>query len=84
MAGPTAGLSLNRIVHPIFLDINTGILFDPGAAGRSPQLNIPASATVGLRGNGFQAGVNYTGMFDVLNGGAYSHIVGVSLQFDIH
>jgi len=83
LAGPTVGLSLNRLAHPLFLDVNTGVLFDPGSPGRVPQLNIPASVTLGLRGNGFQAGVNYTGMVDVLNRGAYSHIVGVSLSFDI-
>lgn len=83
LSGPTVGLSLNRIAHPLFLDINTGVLFDPGNPGHPPQLNIPASLTVGLRGNGFQAGVNYTAMFDVLDRGSYSHIVGVNLSFDI-
>lgn len=47
------------------------------------QLNIPASLTVGLRENGFQVGVNYTAMFDVLDRGSFSHIVGVNLSFDI-
>lgn len=83
LSGPTVGLSLNRIAHPLFLDINTGVLFDPGSPGRPPQLDIPAALTVGLRGNGFQAGVNYTAMFDVLNRGSYSHIVGVNLSFDL-
>jgi hypothetical protein len=61
----------------------TGVLFDPGNPGQAPQLNIPASVTLGLRGNGFQAGINYTGMFDVLDRGSYSHIVGVNLTFDL-
>jgi hypothetical protein len=83
LAGPTTGLSLNRIAHPLYLNINTGVLFDPGTPGNRAQLNIPASVTLGLRGNGFQAGVNYTAMFDVLNSGAYSHIVGVDLSIDL-
>jgi hypothetical protein len=84
LTGPSVGLSLNRIAHPLFLNLSTGVLFDPGISGAPPQINIPASVMLGLRGNGFQAGVNYTGMFDLLHSGSYSHIVGVGLSVDIN
>ena len=81
--GPTAGLSLNRIAHPIYLDIRTGVLLDPADPGRPASLNIPLSVTAGIRGNGFGVGVNYTGMYDVLGNAGYTHILGVNLEFDL-
>jgi hypothetical protein len=83
LAGPTIGASLNRWYHPLYLDISTGILFDPGNAGRKPSLDIPASFTLGFRGNGFNAGLNYTGMIDALGNTGYTHLIGVNLQFDL-
>jgi hypothetical protein len=80
--GPTAGLRLNRLAHPLYLDISTGVLFGPDDKG-DVKLNVPLSTTLGLRGKGFNLGVNYTPMFDLLNGGKYSHIVGLNLQFDV-
>jgi hypothetical protein len=81
--GPTAGLRLNRLAHPLYLDISTGLLFGPGDDKGDVKLNVPLSTTLGLRGKGFNLGVNYTPMFDLLNGGKYSHIVGLNLQFDV-
>jgi hypothetical protein len=81
--GPTAGLRLNRLAHPLYLDISTGLLFGPEGDNGDVKLNVPLSTTLGLRGKGFNLGVNYTPMFDLLNGGKYSHIVGLNLQFDV-
>jgi hypothetical protein len=83
MAGPTIGFSLNRFQHPVYLDIRTGILLDPEDPGRPASLNIPLSATAGFRGNGFTAGINYTGLIDVLGNNGYTNIIGVNLQFDL-
>ena len=83
MFGPTVGLSLNRFQHPVYFDIRTGVLFDPEDPGRPASLNIPASITAGFRGSGFTAGINYTGMIDVLGNSGYTHMLGVNLQFDL-
>jgi len=83
MFGPTLGFSLNRFQHPIYVDVRTGVLFDPADPGRPASLNIPASVTAGFRGDGFTAGINYTGMIDVLGNTGYTHMLGVNLQFDL-
>ena len=83
MFGPTVGLSLNRFQHPVYFDIRTGVLFDPEDPRRPASLNIPASITAGFRGSGFTAGINYTGMIDVLGNSGYTHLLGVNLQFDL-
>jgi hypothetical protein len=83
MFGPTIGFSLNRFQHPIYLNIRTGLLYDPDDPERPESLNIPASLTAGLRGDGFSAGINYTGMIDVLGNNGYSHMLGVNFQFDL-
>ena len=83
MFGPTVGLSLNRFQHPVYLDVSTGVLYDPEDPERPASLNIPASVTAGFRGSGFTAGINYTGMIDVLGNSGYTHLLGVNLQFDL-
>lgn len=83
VAGPTFSLGLNRIAHPLYLDISTGVLFDPESPDRPASLNIPASATIGFRGSGFSAGINYTGLFDVLRNNGYTQMIGINLQFDL-
>lgn len=83
MFGPTFSLSLNRIAHPIYVDLGTGVLYDPEDPGRPAGLNIPVSATLGLRGNGFSAGINYTGLIDTLGNNGYTHMIGLNLQFDL-
>lgn len=60
-----------------------GMLYESDDPGRPESLNIPASLTAGLRGDGFSAGINYTGMFDVLGNSGYTHMLGVNLQFDL-
>ena len=62
---------------------STGVLFAPGGDQEAVKLNVPLSTTLGIRGKGFNVGVNYTPMFDLLNGGKYGHIVGLNLQFDV-
>jgi hypothetical protein len=83
MTGPTVSLNLNRIAHPIYVDVGTGLFYDPADPGRPAALNLSPSATVGLRSNGFSAGVNYTGMIDLLGNNGYTHMVGLNLQFDL-
>lgn len=81
-AGPTTGLRLNRISHPLYIDLSTGLLFTTGETYSEQKLNIPLSVTAGLRGKGFNAGINYMGLFDLLKSG-YSHIIGVNIQHDL-
>lgn len=79
--GPTVGLSLNSLAHPLYWNIRTGLLFDPSEPDRS--LNIPISTDLGIETEGFRVGVNYTGLFDILNQGQYTHIIGVGLNIDL-
>ncbi|WP_423147174.1 hypothetical protein [Rubrolithibacter danxiaensis] len=81
--GPTTGLHLSRIQHPLYLDMSTGLLFTPENDKEAVKLNIPLSVTLGLRSKGFNAGINYTPMFDLLNSGKYSHIIGLNFQVDL-
>lgn len=83
MFGPTLDFSLNRIAHPLYVDVGTGLLYDPEDPGRPESLNIPLSATVGARWSGVSAGINYTGLIDVLGNSPYTHLLGVNLQFDL-
>lgn len=83
MFGPTMDFSLNRLAHPLYVDIGTGLLFDPEDPGRPASLNIPLSATVGARWSGFSAGIGYTGLIDVLGNSPYTHLLGVNFQFDV-
>lgn len=83
MFGPTIGFDLNRFQHPIYLDVHTGLLYDPADPTRPESLNIPLSLTAGFRGSGFSGGVNYTGLVDVLGNSGYSHILGVNFMFDL-
>lgn len=84
MFGPTFDLSLNRLAHPLYVDVGTGMLFDPEGPGNRPaSLNIPFSATVGARWSGFSTGINYTGLIDMLHNAPYTHLVGINLQVDL-
>ncbi|MFT3681147.1 MAG: DUF4157 domain-containing protein [Ferruginibacter sp.] len=87
MAGPTVSLSLNRLAHPLYLNIGTGLLYDPEDPGRPASVNLPASLTAGLRGDGFSAGINYTVLkdlsTDILSSSGYTHMVGINFQFDL-
>ncbi len=79
--GPTVGLSLNSLAHPLYWNVRTGVLFDPTHPDKS--LNIPISVDLGIEYDGFRVGGNYTGLFDVLNGGQYTHILGVGINVDL-
>lgn len=81
--GPTVGLRLNQIAHPLYVNLRTGILFDPAQPRNPVNLSLPLSADLGIRGRGFQAGVNYTTVVDLLNSGRWTHLVGVGLQLDL-
>lgn len=83
MFGPTLGFDLNRFQHPIYLDVHTGLLYDPEDPARPEALNIPLSLTAGFRGSGVSGGINYTGLVDVLGNHGYSHILGVNLSIDL-
>ncbi len=83
LAGPTVGLRLNQIAHPLYVDVRTGILFDPERPSTVFDLRLPIAAELGIRGRGFQAGVNYTAISDLLGQGRWTHLVGVGLQIDL-
>ncbi len=82
-AGPSAGLRLNRLAHPLYLNIRTGLLFDPALPSDSPSLNIPISTDLGIQKKGFKAGVNYTALVDVLNKNRWTHVVGIGFSMDL-
>jgi hypothetical protein len=82
MSGPTLSFSVNRLAHPVYLNMATGLLFDPEDPGRPATLNIPLSVTAGIRRDGFTAGINYTGLVDVLGNRGYTHMVGLTFTFD--
>jgi len=83
LTGPTVGLRLNQLAHPLYVNLRTGALFDPANPRSVLNLNIPISAELGIRGRGFQVGANYTGVVEVLNSGRWTHIVGVGLSIDL-
>jgi hypothetical protein len=81
--GPTVGLRLNQLAHPLFVDVRTGLLFDPEDPSSALDLRVPVSAMVGLRGSGYEVGAGYTGVADILGGGGWTHLVGVGLRVDL-
>jgi hypothetical protein len=80
--GPTAGLRLSQIAHPLFVDVRTGVLFDPDDPERTVGLSIPLALEVGMRSEGFEIGVNYTPIVNVLGAGGWTHLVGVGARFE--
>src|SRR5665213_237035 len=83
MTGPEVSLDLNRIAHPLYVDIRTGLYYDPEDPGRAASLNLSPSFTLGLRGDGYSVGVNYTGLTDLLRNNGYTHMIGLELQVDL-
>lgn len=81
--GPTVGLRLNQLAHPLYANLRTGLLFDPAEPQIPVNLGLPISADLGIRGRGFQAGVNYTVIADLLGSGKWTHLVGVGLKIDL-
>jgi len=81
--GPTVGLRLTEIAHPLYVNVQTGLLIDPSNPAATPTLQVPFAAELGIRRTGFQAGVSYTGLVDLLQSGRYSHIIGVNLSIDL-
>lgn len=80
--GPTVGLRLNQIAHPLYVNVRTGILFDPADPTSTEHLRLPISLDLGVRGEGFQVGVNYTPIVDLLDEGRWTHLVGVGFEMD--
>lgn len=83
LAGPTVGLRLNQIAHPLYVNVRTGLLFDPENPARRFDVRLPISTELGIRGRGFTAGANYTAVRDLLDSGEWTHLVGVGLQIDL-
>ena len=83
LIGPTVGLRLNQIAHPLYVNVRTGVLFDPVAPASVEGIHIPLTAELGIRREGFQAGVNYSAIANVLGSGGWTHIVGVGLSIDL-
>jgi hypothetical protein len=81
--GPTLGLRLNQIAHPLYVNVRTGILFDPENPRSVPDLRIPISAELGIRRGGFRVGASYTGISEILTTGNWTHLIGVDLQVDL-
>jgi hypothetical protein len=80
MAGPTVGLTLSRVAYPLYVDLRTGVFFDPQNPASVPDIRIPLLVDLGVHTEGFRAGVNYTAVRDVLGRGPWTHIVGVGLS----
>jgi hypothetical protein len=84
LTGPTVGVRLNQLAHPLYVNLRTGLLFDPERPDSARGLSLPLSVDLGIRHDrGFQVGVNYTAIADLLDRGGWTHLVGVGLQVDL-
>ena len=77
--GVTAGLRLGQIAHPLVFNLRTGIVTNP--LDPSKSLGIPLNVQVGLRTNKFEFGLQYTPIFDLLNPGQVTHLLGAAVTF---
>jgi hypothetical protein len=81
ITGPTVGLRLNQLAHPLYVNVRTGLLFDP----QRPEstLSVPLSVDLGIRhDSGLQVGVNYTAIGNLLDSGGWTHLVGLGLRYE--
>ena len=83
LVGPTVGLRLNQIAHPLYVNVRTGVLFDPVDPTSVEGIHIPIAAELGVRQEGFQAGINYTAISNVLGSGGWTHLVGVGVRVEL-
>jgi hypothetical protein len=82
--GPTASLRLNQLAHPLYANLRTGLLFDPQSPESTRGLSLPLSVDLGIRHDqGFQVGVNYTAIADLLGRGGWTHLVGLGLSVEL-
>jgi hypothetical protein len=82
--GPTASLRLNQLAHPLYANLRTGLLFDPENPASTRGLSLPLSVDLGIRHDrGFEVGVNYTAIADLLGRGGWTHLVGLGLSVDL-
>jgi hypothetical protein len=66
--------------HPLFVNLRTGLLFDP----ERPGVSLPLSVDLGIRHDrGFQVGINYTAVADLLNSGGWTHLIGLGLEVEL-
>ena len=80
LTGPTVGASLNQLAHPLYANVRTGLLFDP----QQPGVSLPLSVDLGIRHDrGFQVGINYTAIADLLGRGGWTHLVGLGLEVEL-
>lgn len=77
--GVTAGLRLGQIAHPLVFNLRTGIVTNP--LDPSKSVGIPLNVQVGLRTSSFEFGLHYTPVFDLLNRGQVTHLLGVGVTF---
>ena len=64
-------------------NVRTGVLFDPEDPEADVGISIPLALEVGMRTEGFEIGVNYTSIVNVLGTGGWTHLVGVGGRFDL-
>jgi hypothetical protein len=82
--GPTASLRLNQLAHPLYANLRTGLLFDPENPASTRGLSLPLSVDLGIRHDrGFEFGVNYTAIADLLGRGGWTHLVGLGFSADL-
>jgi hypothetical protein len=78
---PTVGLQLNHLLHPVYVNVRTGAVFDPRNPRTTLDLRIPFSLDFGLRRPGWELGIDYTYIPRFLGSGGWTHLIGVSGRF---
>jgi hypothetical protein len=68
----------------LYANLRTGLLFDPENPASTRGLSLPLSVDLGIRHDrGFEVGVNYTAIADLLGRGGWTHLVGLGLSVDL-
>ena len=79
--GPTAGLRLGHIMHPLVFNVRTGIVFNPNNPANT--VSVPLNIQAGLRTSNFEFGLQYTPVFNIMNPGQVEHLFGAGLAIPL-
>lgn len=77
--GFSTGVSLGQIAHPLTVNLNTGVVFNPMDPAKS--IKIPVSLQVGLRTSKYEVGIHYTPVINLLPGAGVTHLFGIGGRF---
>lgn len=79
--GPTAGLRLGHIMHPLVFNVRTGVVFNPNNPANT--VSVPVNIQAGLRTSNFEFGLQYTPIFNIMNPGQVEHLFGAGLSIPL-